>query len=83
MHINGPCGMCENHHSTGFPLGIFLGVFTQKLCVQMCLVSYFSSVVLFPSNIFYFVCCNLIISKEMHKVLKYLGVGYSDISTWH
>jgi hypothetical protein len=30
---------------------------------------------LFKIIIFYFVCCNLIISKEKHKVITYLGVG--------
>jgi hypothetical protein len=39
----------------------------------------FASTVLFPANIFYSMCCNLIISKEKHKIVKYLGVGDSDI----
>ena len=30
---------------------------------------------LFPASIFYSVCCDLIISKEKHKVVIYLGVG--------
>jgi hypothetical protein len=34
---------------------------------------------LFPASIFYSVCCNLIISKEKHKVVIYLGVGDSEI----
>jgi hypothetical protein len=43
----------------------------------MCCVKFgfqFSSIVLFLAKISYFVCCNLIISKEIHKVVKYLGV---------
>jgi hypothetical protein len=36
----------------------------------------FASVVLFLDNIFYYVYCNLLINKEIHKVVKYLGVGF-------
>jgi hypothetical protein len=35
----------------------------------------FASVVLFPASIFYSCVCNLFFSKEIHKVVKYLGVG--------
>jgi hypothetical protein len=34
---------------------------------------------LFSTSIFYSVCCNLIISKEKHKVVIYLGVGDTEI----
>jgi hypothetical protein len=38
----------------------------------------FASVVLFPSSKFYYVCCNLIIRKEINKVVIYLGVGIRE-----
>jgi hypothetical protein len=53
----------------------------QILCV-LCEIWFpiFAFVVLFPTCIFYSLCCNLIVSKEIHKVVKYLSVGNKDFN---
>jgi len=52
----------------------------QNFCVS-CEVWFpvFSSAVLFRASIFYSMCCNLFINKEIHQVVIYLGVGDSEI----
>jgi hypothetical protein len=44
-------------------------------CVKFGFSIFLLPLYLFTDNIFYSMCCNLIISKEIHKVIIYLGVG--------
>jgi hypothetical protein len=32
-------------------------------------------------QVYFILCCNLIASKEIHKVVKYLGVGNRDFNS--
>jgi hypothetical protein len=61
-------------------LGIFLNeklILKGQIFCVLCEVwfPYFAFAFLFLTSIFYSVCRNLIISKEIHKVVKYLGAG--------
>jgi hypothetical protein len=51
-----------------------------EVLVSIIFLLYEVLVSIFLASIFYSVCCDLIISKEIHKVVIYLGVGDQKIN---